>query len=570
LADAFQQSAVGLHLFSTAEYDTEADSLLVLRTFSPYTTSNQKMVVFFSMNLTALREMLTSMFPDEVQFAIVAPDGQMLLESVKNDTLHYDRDTLKALMSGTGTEGPNGETLCRYATSEKSYSYLLLVSNTSIQSSLTSYIRSSRIFLFFSIFLSLFLVGAAVYIAYKPLHGFLSCHVSSHPNSQESEFELLESKFDSMDKDLMHQRVLLSNFILDDLLFGSSVDADILERHFPTDLYHSFVVATVDCTPLSTDEAKFLISGLETQLPLRVFLTVSVQSPQTIFIFCILSEKFDPMTALKEPLCRAIEAQGHIVSSVTLGSPVDRIAEIRSSYSEAQKKASTALAKEEKLKKAYPATQIQELIDAITAGNVALVDELLDSLQETCSASSLSIGQRKLYCYRFLDTLLPYIQDTDAYRQTDTEELLNFFSMPSFFTILHHLLPQCAAEKQTNSVPNTPDTKELLIAYLDEHFRNKDLCLNSVADAMNLSIYTVSRLYKEATGRGFKEYITEKRLTYACRLLKTTDLSIAAIASQSGFSDSSYFSAIFKRTYGMPPNMYRDHYLRQNTGNQAQ
>jgi AraC-like DNA-binding protein len=67
----------------------------------------------------------------------------------------------------------------------------------------------------------------------------------------------------------------------------------------------------------------------------------------------------------------------------------------------------------------------------------------------------------------------------------------------------------------------------------------------------------VSRLFKEVTGKGFKDYVVEKRLEYGHALLMTTQKSIVEIAAESGFESSSYFSIVFKQKYGVPPTKYR-------------
>ena len=74
---------------------------------------------------------------------------------------------------------------------------------------------------------------------------------------------------------------------------------------------------------------------------------------------------------------------------------------------------------------------------------------------------------------------------------------------------------------------------------------------------MQTSIYTVSRIFKEATGTGFKEYITQKRLAYACHLLETSQISVAQIAADCGFENANYFTTVFKNEYGIPPSKYR-------------
>ena len=91
-----------------------------------------------------------------------------------------------------------------------------------------------------------------------------------------------------------------------------------------------------------------------------------------------------------------------------------------------------------------------------------------------------------------------------------------------------------------------------------KRIKNSELCLTSAADHIGVSIYAVSRLFKEVTGTGFKEYVTEKRLEYGHVLLCTTQKSIAEISAAAGFENANYFSTVFKLKYGMPPTKYRN------------
>mgnify|MGYP000615436301 FL=1 len=46
-------------------------------------------------------------------------------------------------------------------------------------------------------------------------------------------------------------------------------------------------------------------------------------------------------------------------------------------------------------------------------------------------------------------------------------------------------------------------------------------------------------------------------MTFACDLLKNTDLSILEIANYSGYNDASWFSVRFKHWAGNSPKEYR-------------
>ena len=78
-----------------------------------------------------------------------------------------------------------------------------------------------------------------------------------------------------------------------------------------------------------------------------------------------------------------------------------------------------------------------------------------------------------------------------------------------------------------------------------------------VADYLNTSVYIVTRLFKDATGKNFKEYVLDKRMEYAQELLRTTPTKIAEISSLAGFDSPEYFSSVFKSKYGITPTQYR-------------
>jgi two-component system, response regulator YesN len=66
-----------------------------------------------------------------------------------------------------------------------------------------------------------------------------------------------------------------------------------------------------------------------------------------------------------------------------------------------------------------------------------------------------------------------------------------------------------------------------------------------------------SKLFKESTGRGFLEYLTEYRLAKARTLLKTTPLSITEIGRMVGYPNGKYFYTLFKKHTSLTPGDYR-------------
>ena len=74
-----------------------------------------------------------------------------------------------------------------------------------------------------------------------------------------------------------------------------------------------------------------------------------------------------------------------------------------------------------------------------------------------------------------------------------------------------------------------------------------------IAAAINISPTYFSRLFKRATGRSPHQYVIQQRVERAKKLLKTTDLAIANIALQVGFSSQSHLTQHFKHLTGVTP-----------------
>ena len=97
-----------------------------------------------------------------------------------------------------------------------------------------------------------------------------------------------------------------------------------------------------------------------------------------------------------------------------------------------------------------------------------------------------------------------------------------------------------------------------ILKYLEIHFRDEDLSQVKVADEFRISTYSLSRLFKNQIGIGFREYVNSMRLEYAKTLLLTSSYSIREIAERSGYTSESYFGRIFKATYGVSPSVFKD------------
>lgn len=92
--------------------------------------------------------------------------------------------------------------------------------------------------------------------------------------------------------------------------------------------------------------------------------------------------------------------------------------------------------------------------------------------------------------------------------------------------------------------------------YICQNYQ-QSLSLEIVADAVGVSNAYLSRVFKEISGIGFNEYLTNVRMDKSKELLAETDLSIRDIAFQIGYSNEKYYSKLFKKLFGIKPTEYR-------------
>ena len=80
-----------------------------------------------------------------------------------------------------------------------------------------------------------------------------------------------------------------------------------------------------------------------------------------------------------------------------------------------------------------------------------------------------------------------------------------------------------------------------------------DLTVSGIAQAVYMSPYHFTRLFKESTGQSPHQYVVEARVRKAKDLLTTGKFTISEAAYHVGFVDQSHLTRHFKRVFGLPP-----------------
>jgi AraC family transcriptional regulator len=133
-----------------------------------------------------------------------------------------------------------------------------------------------------------------------------------------------------------------------------------------------------------------------------------------------------------------------------------------------------------------------------------------------------------------------------------SESLANLLAV---YLIRHVLAPRGPAPKRDGTLPR--GRLRAVVEYIEEHL-DAGPTLEQMAAAARLSVYHFARQFKAATGLPPHQYVIRRRVERAKQLLRAgTDLSLAEVAFDSGFSDQSQFSRHFKRLVGVTPGQFR-------------
>lgn len=99
---------------------------------------------------------------------------------------------------------------------------------------------------------------------------------------------------------------------------------------------------------------------------------------------------------------------------------------------------------------------------------------------------------------------------------------------------------------------------ESFIDYINTHFQDSQLSIESVAKETGISPRKITQTIKEQFNCNFKSYINHIRIKESQRLLSSTRLNIGEVAYKVGFNNQSHFNRVFKNEVGQSPSEYRD------------
>jgi AraC family transcriptional activator of pobA len=122
-------------------------------------------------------------------------------------------------------------------------------------------------------------------------------------------------------------------------------------------------------------------------------------------------------------------------------------------------------------------------------------------------------------------------------------------------TEIARLARENPAPAKTGSIALATDLRRLV----DRHFR-ENWAIERYTETLGTTPHLLAKACRSAFGLPVKEFINERRLLEARRLLLFTVRSVEDIAYEVGLKDAAYFSRFFKARMGQPPSQWRQHH----------
>ena len=206
----------------------------------------------------------------------------------------------------------------------------------------------------------------------------------------------------------------------------------------------------------------------------------------------------------------------------------------------------------------------EKLTNAIKLGDQAEVQGAVEELMERLRASGQAMSQCQLFFLDLLTYLLRLTRAADLPPESvfgpDFSGSVQVTDFDSPEQLGGWCLDRCWALqtliRQQRSA-SAGHTVERAKHFIQEHYAQSDLSVETLCAYLHLSATYFSTLFKREVGMTFTAYVTVIRMEAAAKALRRTEEKTYLIARQCGYDDPNYFSYVFKKQFGMSPTKYR-------------
>ena len=152
------------------------------------------------------------------------------------------------------------------------------------------------------------------------------------------------------------------------------------------------------------------------------------------------------------------------------------------------------------------------------------------------------------------------LRQSESYRLIDTtEDGFDFKKCDTVGRIIEDYIVS-AIEKYPKKTDTLVDN---LKAYIDANIEYS-IDMSLLATIFHYNERYLGRLFKKQTGITISEYVNERRVAIAKKLLKKNGDTVDRIAARCGFKNTTYFNRVFKAVTGTTPTDFKSNAMHQH------
>ncbi|MCM3782425.1 helix-turn-helix domain-containing protein [Neobacillus mesonae] len=200
-----------------------------------------------------------------------------------------------------------------------------------------------------------------------------------------------------------------------------------------------------------------------------------------------------------------------------------------------------------------------KLAQSLKQGNYDIASQMIRSSVDSLQSSMLPALLVRCISFDLLNTILKTASELGEHHmlQRIAPSMVFSSSLVELESVLLSLASQLCSEVEQESKQEEQSLIDRIVVYIDDHFTDHNLSLDTVAYEFEISPSHVSRSFKDKTGINFVQYIWQKRLDKVFQQLKTTDTPLKDLIQEVGYLDTPNFIRKFKKETGLTPGQYR-------------
>lgn len=534
----------------------------------PGTSGVRKANVLYCITADSLRSLFLSSMNVGMEYAILDVQGDMLYQSA------LLTDHLPSWLNAM--ENPT-ESLDYTVNKEKftaffvrnELTYLTVVPTEWIVRDLNNYYSAMVRMIWMCVAVLLIAAAFSVYVSYEPVHSMVRRTVKE-PDEQlatdelgaiENEMERIQQQNERMNSLVLEQGDMLDDAIVDSLLRGKTVSAKQMEWIAQRMPGERFTVVAVFGLQLNHAARELLQEKLNAFADMRVMI-VGMPQEQHTALMCALNGDASRQKFAQ----RLLPLLGGAQLSVGIGPEVEQLADVHAAYVCAmtamhQRGGLTyyeEIVDENSQILEYPVTEALLLARSIEDGDENGVEQALKDLRAYLSQREHPTVQASFVRHELESAFIKHLRRLELpLSDGQMNELIATRDGEALCDMLADLAKSACREINARREQETRNFNQRILDYVNAHYTDKEISLIQVSDAFGLSIYALSRLYKEIAGIGFREHIIAKRMELAYHMVVSTEKSIREIADETGIGNPDYLTKLFKAHYGTTPSRLR-------------